>query len=321
MLSSRTAAQLPRLAQSASRSTAVRYASTKTLQETFAALVPQRQELLKELKTNYGSKSLGDIKVDNLLGGMRGLKVMLWDPSVLDSEEGIRFWGRTIPECQEVLPSAPDGKEMLPESMLWYLLTGQVPSKEQALDFTKDLAERSVIPSHIEKIIDSFPKTLHPMTQLVSAVAALNHDSAFAKAYSEGIKKTEYWQPVLEDSLDLCAKIYTISARIYNNVYKNGQAAAGIDKSKDLSYNFANAIGFGDKKEFIEVIRLYNALHTDHEGGNVFGFRPGWICPLGSFPLCLCGSRWSRRSSARSCQPGSLDFHSRHDQRSWRGCF
>lgn len=28
---------------------------------------------------------------------MRGLKVMLWDPSVLDANEGIRFWGRTIP--------------------------------------------------------------------------------------------------------------------------------------------------------------------------------------------------------------------------------
>lgn len=45
---------------------------------------------------------------------------------------------------------------MLPESMLWYLLTGQVPSAEQAKDFTADLAERSEIPSHIEKIIDSF---------------------------------------------------------------------------------------------------------------------------------------------------------------------
>lgn len=31
-----------------------------------------------------------------MIGGMRGLKVMLWDPSVLDANEGIRFWGRTI---------------------------------------------------------------------------------------------------------------------------------------------------------------------------------------------------------------------------------
>ncbi len=35
--------------------------------------------------------------------------------SVLDSEEGIRFRGKTIPECQELLPKAPGGKEPLPE--------------------------------------------------------------------------------------------------------------------------------------------------------------------------------------------------------------
>ena len=42
-----------------------------------------------------------------------------------------------------------------------------------------------------------------------------------------------------------------------------------IDKSKDLSHNFATQIGFGESEGFIELIRLYNALHTDHEGGNV----------------------------------------------------
>lgn len=50
---------------------------------------------------------------------------MLWEPSVLDAEEGIRFWGKTIPECQEVLPKAPGGSQMLPESMLFYLCESQ----------------------------------------------------------------------------------------------------------------------------------------------------------------------------------------------------
>lgn len=30
------------------------------------------------------------------------MKVMLWEPSVLDPEEGIRFWGKTIPEVSEI---------------------------------------------------------------------------------------------------------------------------------------------------------------------------------------------------------------------------
>lgn len=89
---------------------------------------------------------------------MRGLKAMLWEPSVLDSEEGIRFWGRTIPECQQVLPSAPGGKEMLPEAMFWYLLSGKVPTAAETVAFTQDLASRAEIPAFLEKIIDSFRK-------------------------------------------------------------------------------------------------------------------------------------------------------------------
>lgn len=42
-----------------------------------------------------------------------------------------------------------------------------------------------------------------------------------------------------------------------------------LQADKDLSWNFANQIGFGDSAGFVDVIRLYNALHTDHEGGNV----------------------------------------------------
>jgi citrate synthase len=122
-------------------------------------MIPQRLEMAKKLKTEHGDKKLGDVQVSHVFGGMRGLKAMLWDPSVLDSEEGIRFWGRTIAECQQVLPSAKDGKEMLPESMFWYLLTGKVPSEKQIEAFQADLAERSTkVPKFVEQLIDSFRK-------------------------------------------------------------------------------------------------------------------------------------------------------------------
>lgn len=32
------------------------------------------------------------------------------------------------------------------------------------------------------------------MSQLSSAVTAMNSESRFAKAYSDGVKKTEYWE-------------------------------------------------------------------------------------------------------------------------------
>lgn len=206
-----------------------------------------------------------------MIGGGRGIKYMLWDPSVLDAEEGIRFWGRSIPECQRDLPTAEGGKEILPEAMFWYLLTGKVPTAEETKQFQEELVGRSELPAYAEKVLDSLPKTLHPMTQFVIGVAALNHDSKFAAQYKAGMKKSEYWVPALEDSLDCVAKSFTLAARIYNNIYRNGHDSSvpAIDKSKDLSFNFANQIGFGDSEGFIELIRLYNSLHTDHEGGNV----------------------------------------------------
>lgn len=62
---------------------------------------------------------------------MRGIKGMVWETSVLDPEEGIRFRGLSIPECQKVLPKADGGEEPLPEGLFWLLITGDVPSKEQ----------------------------------------------------------------------------------------------------------------------------------------------------------------------------------------------
>ncbi|GAA5823982.1 hypothetical protein JCM3770_004619 [Rhodotorula araucariae] len=262
---------------SASRTAARRVANVagrrnvSTVKEVLQEIVPERRALLAELKKEHGSKTLGNVTVEQVCGGARGVKYMLWDPSVLDAEEGIRFWGRSIPECQEVLPKAPGGTEMLPEAMFWYLLTGRVPSEAETKQFQEELVSRSELPAHIEKVLDALPKTLHPMTQFMIGVAALNHDSQFAAKYTAGMKKADYWIPALEDSLDCVAKSFTIAARIYNNKYRNGNDSSipAIDKSKDLSFNFANQIGFGDSEGFVELIRLYNALHTDHEGGNV----------------------------------------------------
>lgn len=41
------------------------------------------------------------------------------------------------------------------------------------------------------------------MSQFSLAVTALNHDSAFAKAYQDGVSKKDYWGPTFEDSMDL----------------------------------------------------------------------------------------------------------------------
>jgi citrate synthase len=100
------------------------------------------------------------------------------------------------------------------------------------------------------------------------AVNALQHDSSFAKAYQSGIPKTQYWEFVYEDSMDLIAKLPVVAARIYRNVFKDGKMGE-VDAKKDWSHNYASLLGFGDNQQFVELMRLYLTIHSDHEGGNV----------------------------------------------------
>lgn len=202
---------------------------------------------------------------------------MVWEGSVLDANEGIRFHGRTIEECQELLPKGKSGTSMLPEAMFWLLLTGQIPSTSQVRAFSRELAEKSAIPSFIAALIMTFPRDVHPMTQLACAVSALNQTSAFAKAYEKGVNKADYWEPIFDDSISLLAKLPTIAALIYqSSIRSRGQRLMRakldvVDIEQDWSYNFAAMLGKGgeENENFQDLLRLYLALHGDHEGGNV----------------------------------------------------
>jgi len=240
----------------------------KGLKDRLSELIPEKQEEVKKVKAELGNKVLGEVTVDMAYGGMRGIKGLIWEGSVLDAEEGIRFRNYTIPECQQLLPSANDGEEPLPEGLFWLLLTGEIPSAEQVKDLSVEWAARAALPNFVEDLLDRCPPTLHPMSQFTIAVNALQHDSNFAKAYAAGLRKSEYWDPIYEDSMDLIAKLPNIAGRIYRKIYKDGKVPA-IKPDKDYSYNLSNLLGFADNKDFVELMRLYLTIHSDHEGGNV----------------------------------------------------
>ncbi|KAI9000183.1 citrate synthase-like protein [Gaertneriomyces semiglobifer] len=242
-------------------------AKTQTLKERLKELIPERQAEVKEVRAKFGSKVMGETTVDMMYGGMRGVKGLIWEGSVLDAEEGIRFRGYTIPECQKLLPKAEGGEEPLPEGLFWLLVTGEVPTAEQVKCLSADWAARSAIPSYVEDLLDRCPNTLHPMSQFSLAVTALQHESAFAKAYQSGVPKAQYWDYTFEDANDLIAKLPIIAARIYRNVFKDGKVPE-IDRNLDWSANFARLLGY-DNQKFTELMRLYLTIHSDHEGGNV----------------------------------------------------
>ncbi|KAK1401328.1 Citrate synthase [Heracleum sosnowskyi] len=242
-------------------------ASDLDLRSQLKELIPEQQERIKKLKAEHGKVQLGNITVDMVLGGMRGMTGLLWETSLLDAEEGIRFRGLSIPECQKLLPGAKPGGEPLPEGLLWLLLTGKVPTKEQVDALSAELRSRAAVPDHVYKTIDALPVTAHPMTQFTTGVMALQVQSEFQKAYEKGIHKTKYWEPTYEDSITLIAQLPVVAAYVYRRMYKNGQSISTND-SLDYGANFAHMLGF-DSPSMQELMRLYVTIHTDHEGGNV----------------------------------------------------
>jgi len=117
-------------------------------------------------------------------------------------------------------------------------------------------------------MLDQMPNNVHPMSQLSCALTALNTESKFMEAYSKGVNKKLYWELVYEDSMNLIAKIPIIAAKIYRNLYKEGSFKGTIDENADWSLNFCNMLGFTDPT-FVELMRMYLVIHSDHEGGNV----------------------------------------------------
>ncbi len=230
------------------------------LKDVMADLVPKKQKEVVSFRKSHGTKVIGEVMVDQLYGGMRGIKGLVTETSVLDPEEGIRFRGYTIPDCQEMLPKAPGGSEPLPEGLFWLLMTGEVPNEQQTEAVSKEWAARGSVPSHVAQMLNNFPSTLHPMSQFSAAITAMNSDSKFAQAYNDGVSKASYWEYAYEDAMDLCAKLTTVAATIYRNLYREGSSVCPIDVNLDWSGNFAAMLGYEDEM-FKELMRLYLTIH------------------------------------------------------------
>jgi len=264
----RRAVQVGQRGSKIAQSSAIRNSSG--LKEILKAQIPAKQEAMKKLKKDYGHLSLGEVTVDQCIGGGRDVKCMYYETSLLDAQEGIRFRGYSIPELQAKLPTfaGPAGKgEPLPEALIWLLLTSEIPTVEQTRALSAELRARSALPKHVEPLIRSLPKTMHPMTQLSLALSACQTESKFAAAYAKGVNKNTYWEHTLEDVLDVIAKLPEIAALIYRCSFKDGKINKDTSGNLDYSASFNRMLGY-DSPAFDELMRLYLVIHSDHEGGN-----------------------------------------------------
>ncbi len=234
----------------------------ETLKNKIEAWRPRTTRLLKE----HGDKVIGECTVAQAIGGMRGVKCLVTDISYLDPNEGIRFRGYTIPETLAALPK-PEGQEApYVEGHLYLLLTGDIPTPEEAKAFAEDLKARSKVPEYVFDLLRSLPADSHPMAMFSAAIVSMQRESLFVKRYHEGLGKMDYWDPTLEDALNLLARLPTIGAFIYRLKYRDGDIIAP-DSTLDMGGNFAHMMGVD--KPYDDLSRLYFILHSDHESGNV----------------------------------------------------
>lgn len=221
---------------------------------------------LKEFNNTSGEVVIDNVTASQLTGGMRGIKSMLWETSLLDANEGIRFRGYSIPELINTLPKLAGDSEPLPEGLFWLMLTGEIPTLDQTLWLSNEWNRRKNVDAETIRILDTLPKEMHPMTQFSIAILSLQKNSIFAKKYDEGMSKSAYWDPMYEDTMNLIAKLPIIAAYIFRKDFRDGMHIPA-DDNLDWAANFAHMLGY-DQPDFRSFMRLYLTIHADHEGGN-----------------------------------------------------
>jgi citrate synthase len=240
----------------------------KTLKQRLAEQIPGLREERKTLMKESGSKLISDVTIEQAIGGMRGVKGMVCDTSVVEPDTGLVI--RNIPIMQLC--------DKLPEEIFWLLLTGELPTKEETAGFQKELRKASKVPDYVWKVLKAMPKTSHPMAMLDTAILAMENESIFRKQYTKGMRKEQYWEYTLDDAMRIMGTIHTIAAGIYRIRFKKG----GLLKSNpklDWGADYCHMLGIDNpkaakgakinKEDVYAMMRLYLVLHSDHEGGNV----------------------------------------------------
>ena len=215
------------------------------------------KEEIKNININYGNRVISECTVSQAYGGMRGVKSLVCDTSVVDPDKGLIIRGYPI----------LDLVDNSPEEIFYLLCTGEFPSEDELNDLKNELNLRSEVPSYVWDVLKEMPKDSHPMVMFNTAVLIMQKESIFSRKYGEGLSKNDYLEPTLEDSLNLLAKLPSIAAGIYRIKYNKGNII-DFDSNLDWGTNYAKMLGFNDKN-FIKLMNLYLVLHCDHESGNV----------------------------------------------------
>ena len=205
------------------------------LKEKLAQKIPQLRDEIKGFVKEHANKVISEVSVAQAYGGMRGVKALVCDTSVVPPDKGLIIRGTPIGEL----------KDQLPEAVFYLLVTGEMPDNEALEDLKMDLKSRSKVPDYVWKTLEAMPKDSHPMVMFSLGILAMEKESVFKKKYNEGMKKTEYWDPTLEDCLNLIAKLPTLAAGIYRMRFNKGPRIEP-DPNLDWAGDYARMLGLDD---------------------------------------------------------------------------
>ena len=229
------------------------------IKDKLAEKLPQMRTEIQQMLKDHGDKSVSDVTFVQMFGGMRGVKSLLCETSYVDPVQGLIIRGIPILEIAD----------RLPEEIFWLLLIGELPTEEETKDFQAELSAVEPLPEYVLNVMKTLPGDSHPMAMLSLGIMCLEQDSRFRQRYNEGMTKFDYWEPALEDTIRLLARLPELAAGIYRIHSGKGDP---IPPKKDLDWggNYAYMLGIPDPTgEFADLIRLYLVLHSDHESGNV----------------------------------------------------
>lgn len=238
-----------------------------SLKEKFAEKARISAEEIKAFVQAHKDTQVDTVSVEQVFGGSRDIITMLYETSEVSPDYGIRFRGYAIPELRQLLPKAKGCSEPLPEGIFYLMLVGEIPTDEDVQAISEEWRKRSEVPSYVFELIRSMPADSHPMQLFGLAIKAMQNQSIFNQKYAEGLKKTDYWDPIYEDAMNLIARLPRIAAYIYRHLFHKGNHIAP-DPTLDWAANFAHMLGVNNSPDFKSLMRLYLTIHADHEGGN-----------------------------------------------------
>jgi len=228
------------------------------LKQKLASQIPQLREEIRGIIKEHGDHVISEVTVAQAYGGMRGVKAMICDTSLVEPDKGLIIRG---------IPLLEGLTEKWPEEIFWLLCTGELPTEEERDSLSREYAERSEVPGYVWDVLRAMPEDSHPMVMLNTGILVMEKESRFRAAYDQGMQKGDYWDAMFEESLDLLAKLPSIAAGVYRIRYNKGDLIP-YDENLDWGANYAHMIGI-DNPDFYDYMRLYLTLHCDHEGGNV----------------------------------------------------